>query len=58
MRQKTKQEISRMSLVDAKVYLEQSVYEATKILETLENCGKCKGNGHHARQKLAKLASQ
>ena len=58
MKQKTRQQISNMSLEEAKLYIGKMVYEATKVIEILENCGKCLGNGHHARQKLAKVASQ
>jgi len=58
MKHKTAQQISNMSLEEAKLYIEKMVYEATKAIETLENCGKCMGNGHHVRQKLAQIASQ
>lgn len=47
-----------MSLDDAKRAIERNIYEAAALLEKLEQCGKCYGNGHHARQKLATLAAE
>jgi len=38
--------------------IESRVYEATELLERLEGAGLLRGNGHHARQKLAAFAGQ
>lgn len=52
----TQEQIRVMSLEEAKDNLYDAVYIATSLLERLENAGKCRGNGHHARQKLARIA--
>lgn len=41
---------------DAKVELSNAVYEAARLLETLEYAGKIRGNGHHMRQEVARFA--
>lgn len=49
-------DLEKMSLAEAEAELKNKVYEATKLLETLENAGKLRGNGHHARQEVSDLA--
>lgn len=46
-----------MSLDEAKEHIYAKVYDAAKLLETLENANMCYGNGHHARQRLAAAAA-
>ena len=41
---------------DLEAHLSKLVYEATQLFETLENMGRIRGNGHHARQNLANTA--
>lgn len=43
-------------LPEAERQLRNAIYEASRIFETLERAGLIKGNGHHARQKLAQKA--
>ena len=57
MRNMTQEEIRAMSLEDAKTALSNAVYEASCLLERLEYAGKVNGNGHHARQAVAKFAT-
>ena len=38
---------------EAEAYLASQIYKASAMLEQLEYAGKLRGNGHHARQKLA-----
>ena len=57
MRNMTQEEIRAMSLEDAKAALANAVYEASYLLERLEYAGKVNGNGHHARQAVAKFAT-
>ena len=45
-----------MSKNDLETHLSRLVYEATQLLKTLENLGRIRGNGHHARQNLADAA--
>ena len=54
----TLEEAKTLSREDAETAIATAVYEATKLIETLEGCGRISGNGHHARQKLAELARQ
>ena len=56
MRQFTKEEVDSMDLEDAQHAIENCVYEATALIEQLEQAGKVGGNGHHCRQKLAAAA--
>jgi len=58
MKEKTREEVKAMTKEDAMTYISSLVYEASKVIETLENCGKCRGNGHHARQKVADFAAK
>ena len=51
-------EAKEMTLDEAKLAINQAVYEASQLLEKLEQARKCCGNGHHARQYLAGLASE
>jgi len=46
-----------ISLERAKVEVENAVYRATDLYERLEGAGLVWGNGHHMRQKIAKMAS-
>jgi hypothetical protein len=50
-------DIKQMSLKDAQVEISNKIYEATRLIEELEYAGKVSGNGHHARQKIAKFAT-
>lgn len=47
-----------MDLATAETEISNAVYEATYLLERLENAGKVRGNGHHARQAVALYATQ
>lgn len=38
--------------------LRTRIYDAADIIEVMERKGKVRGNGHHARQKLAEQAVQ
>ena len=49
--------VRNMNLDDAKAAISNSVYAATTLFEQLESAGKCRGNGHHARQSLAAAAA-
>jgi len=51
----TSEEIKNMDLNKAKNELSNAVYQATFLIEMLESVGKVRGNGHHIRQKLAKM---
>lgn len=53
----TIEEVKALNYEDAKVIIENAVYEATILIERLENAGKVSGNGHHARQAAAKAAA-
>ena len=53
MRVFTAEELKNMTKEDAKRLLSISVYQATSLIEKLEGAGKIRGNGHHARQKIA-----
>lgn len=57
MRQVTRAQVEAMTLEEIQEIIEMNVYEATAILEKAEQAGLCWGNGHHARQKLAKIAA-
>ena len=48
----------QMTLEDAQHEIQRRVYEATAIIEQLEGAGLLSGNGHHARQKIAEVASE
>ena len=54
--QHTLSDAKEMSLDDAKKAIYSNIYDAAALLEKLEQCGKCHGNGHHARQALAEEA--
>ena len=54
----TLEEAKNMTLEEAQLAINRAVYEASKLVETLEHAGKCVGNGHHARQKLAGIAAE
>lgn len=56
MRQFTKNDVESMTLETAQRAIENCVYEATALIEKLEHAGKVRGNGHHARQKIAEEA--
>lgn len=58
MKNYTAEEAKAMTLEDAEAAITIAVYEASQLIETLATCGRCEGNGHHARQKLAELAKQ
>lgn len=45
-----------VTLEEACAELSARVYEATTLLERLEGAGHLLGNGHHARQEIARLA--
>lgn len=47
-----------MSLEEAATNINNIVYQATRLLEQLEQAGKCNGNGHHARQNVAQFAEK
>lgn len=46
-----------LTLEAAAARLQNEVYAATSLLETLEHAGKIRGNGHHARQEAAEAVS-
>lgn len=46
------------SLHEAQCKLSNEVYEASRLVEWLEHAGKWRGNGHHARQRLAALGEE
>lgn len=50
------EDLQSMTLEEAQHLIEQRVYDATALIENLENAGKVFGNGHHARQNLARMA--
>ena len=50
------EDLSEMTLERAKSRLSNLVYEAAGLIEKLEQAGKVRGNGHHARQKIAQFA--
>ena len=54
----TAEEAKTLSREDAETAISAAVYEATRLIETLEHAGRLSGNGHHARQKLAELSRQ
>jgi hypothetical protein len=56
-KQYTLADARQMTLEDAKLAISRAVYEASSLLEKLEQAGKCFGNCHHARQMLSSLAS-
>lgn len=58
MKPVTVEQAKTMTLEEAKSSISLAVYEASRLLETLENAGLCHGNGHHARQKLAAAAAE
>ncbi len=58
MKNYTTEEVKAMTREDAEAAITNAVYEASQLIETLATCGRCSGNGHHARQKLAELAKQ
>lgn len=47
-----------MDLATAETEVSNAVYEATRLIESLENAGKVRGNGHHGRQAVAVFAVQ
>jgi acetoin utilization deacetylase AcuC-like enzyme len=47
-----------MTVEQASAEISKAVYAATAIMEKLEAAGHLKGNGHHARQKLATAAAE
>ena len=47
----------RIPLSQAKCRIENAVYVATELFERLEGAGLVWGNGHHMRQKIAKMAA-
>ena len=51
-------ELKSMSLERAQTLLSNAVYDAAALIEKLEQAGKARGNGHHARQRIAKLACE
>jgi hypothetical protein len=57
-RQFTDQEVTDMDLATAETEVSNAVYAATNLIERLENAGKLRGNGHHARQACAVFATQ
>jgi L-fucose isomerase-like protein len=58
MKPLTREEINELSQEEVERRLYNQVYEACKIIETLERLQKVFGNGHHARQKIADFAIQ
>ena len=44
------------TLAEAEAQLGNLIYAAAKVVESLQYAGKVRGNGHHARQKIAQLA--
>ena len=56
MRNLTKDELKELTLEEAQSRLDRLVYDATGFIEKLEQAGKVRGNGHHARQKIARFA--
>jgi hypothetical protein len=58
IKQLTRKEVDELSQEQVERKLYSDVYEACKIIETLEGLQKVFGNGHHARQKIADLAVQ
>lgn len=54
----TPEQVRLMSRNDAENELSNIVYQATVLLEQLEYAGKIRGNAHHARQAIAKAASE
>jgi hypothetical protein len=54
----TTEELSQMTLEDAENRLSNIIYEASKMVEQLENLGKVQGNGHHIRGYIAKYAQE
>ncbi len=53
---KTKEQIANMTFEQVSRCLYSSIYEATKVLETLEYQQRVRGNGHVMRQKMADRA--
>jgi hypothetical protein len=58
MRTFTAEELAAMDLATAETEVSNAVYEATRLIESLEHAGKLRGNGHHARQACAVFATQ
>lgn len=54
----TEKELAAMTLEMAANEISNAVYLATGLIEKLERAGKVNGNGHHARQHLAKVAEE
>lgn len=54
----TPEQLTNMSIEDACCHLANAIYKASALIEQLERAGKVSGNGHHARQTLAKQATE
>lgn len=57
LEKKHEPDLSQISKEDAMNLVSNQVYAATALIEQLEAAGRLSGNGHHARQQLAKLAA-
>jgi hypothetical protein len=53
----TDEQIKTLDHAALEVELSNRVYEASLLIERLENAGRVFGNGHHAAQKIAEFAS-
>ena len=49
-------DIKSLTYEQAKAMLENTIYEASELLERLEGAGKVTGNCHHARQNICSYA--
>lgn len=62
MKNYTDEQLQSMSLDDASAEISNSVYEETRLIESLEfckakdGCKRIRGNGHHIRQEIAEFA--
>lgn len=55
--QEIDENIEKLDMKSAMNEISNAVYQASKIIEQLEGAGKVLGNGHHARQNIAKFAA-
>lgn len=49
--------VQKMNLGQAEATIENAVYAAALLFESLENAGQIRGNGHHMAQSVAAFAS-
>ena len=57
MRKFTDKELLDMTKEEACNEISNEVYEASRLIETMECCRKVQANGHVLRQKIAQFAS-